>query len=69
MSQHVDKQRIQIYESNENQNPLSVEIIKLIKVQVKKGSGIDSDPVRLVDVYYDLKGNYVFTVDSLSEDY
>lgn len=63
-----DSKRVDIYQKNENQNPLSVEKVQLIKIKLKKGSGIKSDPVRNVDVYYASDGKHIFTRDSLSED-
>lgn len=65
---HEDTKRVDVYQRNENQNPLSVENVQLIKIKLKKGSGIESDPVRNVDVYYDSDGKHIFTRDSLSED-
>lgn len=59
---------IDIFQKNEKDNPINVEVVQLIKVTLKKGGGGLSDPVHLVDHFYDFEGNCIVTHDGQSED-
>ncbi|MDU1390031.1 hypothetical protein ACQUEQ_08475 [Enterococcus casseliflavus] len=63
----MDKE-LEVLKKNEKDNPANVEVVQLIRVTLKKGSGIFEDPVRLVNSYFDFDGNLVFTHDGQSED-
>lgn len=42
----------------------SVELMTVVKVQNLRGAGVDmSDPVRLVESFWDLDGNKLFEID------
>lgn len=58
----------QIMKKNELDNPIKVEVVQLIKITLKKGSGTTKDFVRFVDYYYDFNGERVFMNDSQWED-
>ncbi|MFZ8764767.1 hypothetical protein [Enterococcus diestrammenae] len=59
---------IDIFQKNEKDNPINVEVVQLIKVTLKKGSGGLSDPVHLVDYFYDFEGKCITTRDDQWED-
>lgn len=59
---------VNIFQKNEKDNPIKVEVVQLIKVTLKKGSGALSNPVQLVDYFYDFEGNCIVTHDVQSED-
>lgn len=56
-----------IFQKNEKDNPINVEVVQLIKITLKKGAGELSDPVRLVDYYYDLCGQLITIHDDQLE--
>ena len=42
----------------------NVEIIKVIKITAARGKGISGDPVRIIELYYDVEnGNLLFELD------
>lgn len=51
-------------ESNvEHRPPDSVEIVKLIKIKAVRGNGSESNPVRRVELYYTLEGEFLYEID------
>lgn len=36
-----------------------VKVVKVIHVKCARGSGTEKDPVRFIDQYWDLKGNFL----------
>lgn len=52
--------------SNVREHP-SAKIVELIKMTVVIGKGEENDPVRRVNIYYDLDGTYMFDDDTEKE--
>lgn len=50
---------------NRQQEIENLQVIKVILITVKRGSGTKQDPVRLVDQYWDLDGNLIFVKDPI----
>lgn len=47
----------------EHRPPDSVEIVKLIKIRALRGNGSEDNPVRRVELYYSLEGQFLFETD------
>ena len=50
----------------EHRPPDSVEIVKLIKIKAVRGNGSHNNPVRGVELYYTLNGEFLFEIDENS---
>lgn len=44
-----------------------VEIMKVIKVIIVRGQGVESNPVRNVTQYFNLEGDFIFEIDPCVE--
>lgn len=48
----------------EHRPPERVEVLKVIKIRAIRGNGSEGSPIRNVDVYYSLDGEFLFEIDN-----
>lgn len=46
----------------------SVEIMQVIKITFRHGSGTESDPFRISTEFWEMHGDLIFTIDPYGED-